>query len=133
MRSEDKPPLVLVRLNDEQIKKAKAVNGPRKRITHTLLCGSYGQIFGTEKQCRKYYDAWRQIFPQIFSTAYENDNREISDYETTTELVMKLIYASEPHLIEDDDSTTLTKPAVRRNPGNGKHAICQFIFGIACA
>ena len=33
------PDLILVALTPEQIAKAKAVNGPRKRITHALLCG----------------------------------------------------------------------------------------------
>jgi hypothetical protein len=54
--------LVLAKLNDEQVALARQTNGARRRITHALLCGSYGQIFGTEKQCAKYYDAWGDIF-----------------------------------------------------------------------
>ncbi|EGR1559814.1 hypothetical protein D6Y19_24695 [Vibrio parahaemolyticus] len=54
--------LILVALSEEQITQAKAANGQRKKITHALLCGSYGQIFGTEKQCLKYYNAWKDIF-----------------------------------------------------------------------
>ena len=87
--------LVLVVLDEEQIAKAKAANGPRKRITHAIMCGPHGQIFGTEKQCRKYYDPWKRIFPELFSTAYETDNYPISDFRTTPELVMRLIEASD--------------------------------------
>ena len=50
-------PLVLGALNDEQIVQAKAANGPRTRPTHALVCGPYGQIVGTDLQCRKYYEA----------------------------------------------------------------------------
>ena len=28
------------------------------RITHALVCGPYGQMFGTERQCLKYFTAW---------------------------------------------------------------------------
>ena len=65
-------PLILVTLNPEQIAKAKEANGKRKRITHTLLCGHYGQIFGTEKHCLKYYTAWKQNFPTLFSRSKTN-------------------------------------------------------------
>ena len=47
--------LTLVTLSDEQVAKAKVANGPRKRITHALICGPHGQMFGTEKQCLKYW------------------------------------------------------------------------------
>ncbi len=30
----------------------------RKRITHALICGPYGQVFGTEKECLQYFTAW---------------------------------------------------------------------------
>ena len=59
--------LVLVTLTKEQIAKAKEANGPRKRITHALLCGPYGQMFGTENQCWKYYAAWSEIFSELFA------------------------------------------------------------------
>ena len=36
--------LTLVALNQEQITKAKEVNGKRKQITHAVICGPYGQL-----------------------------------------------------------------------------------------
>ncbi|MFQ2347694.1 MULTISPECIES: hypothetical protein [Aeromonas] len=47
--------LILVVLDVEQIAKAKDENGKRKQITHALVVGNYGVMFGTEKQCMKYY------------------------------------------------------------------------------
>ena len=88
-----KQPLILVKLSDEQIALAKAKNGPRKQITHALLCGAYGQVFGTEKHCLKYYEAWRRTFPKLFSTAHRIDAHPISDYESTFNLVLRLIEA----------------------------------------
>ena len=49
--------LVLVTLNDGQMKSAKQLTGSRKQITHALICVPNRQIFGTEKECRKYYSA----------------------------------------------------------------------------
>ena len=43
--------LTLVILTPEQIARAKEANGSRKRITHALVCGPYGRMFGTERQC----------------------------------------------------------------------------------
>ena len=83
--------LVLLTLNKEQIEKAKEVNGARKQITHALLCGSSGQLFGTEKQCQKYYSVWANIFPNIFVEAFESDNQEITDFSSTFDLVNILI------------------------------------------
>lgn len=88
-------PLILVTLNPEQIAKAKEANGKRKRITHTLLCGHYGQIFGTEKHCLKYYTAWKQNFPTLFSEAKQTDLYEIIDFETTFNLTTKFIDAED--------------------------------------
>ena len=55
--------VLLVKLNAEQIKLAKHENGERTQISHAVVCGKYGQLFGTEKQCRKYYEVWKRIFP----------------------------------------------------------------------
>lgn len=95
--------LTLVTLSAEQIVKAKAANGPRQRITHALICGPYGQMFGTEKQCLKYWLAWdpnrgvevslgnfRAIFPDLFDRAVRAKRYEISDFEHTFNLVNKL-------------------------------------------
>ena len=96
--------LTLVRLNPEQIAEAKRVNGARKRITHALICGPYGQIFGTESQCLKYWEAWnprrkievskgkfRAIFPDLFGKAVKTDDFPIANFETTFDLVNELI------------------------------------------
>ena len=88
--------LVLVSLNENQIEKAKSVNGARKQISHALICGPHGQIFGTEKQCRKYFSAWIDIFPYLFDKAVETDNYEISDYTSVFDLVNKLIELHDP-------------------------------------
>ena len=101
-------PLILVALTPEQIAKAKEVNGKQKRITHALLCGPYGQLFGTEKQCRKYFNVWnpayrlevspgkfRAIFPRVFSKAIETSHHEIVDFASTFDLVNILIEAEE--------------------------------------
>ena len=109
MPTEKKHDLVLVTLDREQIAKAKHVNGKRKRITHALICGPYGQIFGTKQQCLKYFAAWDPrrrwevapsqwragMFPNLFAAAVETDQYEILDYKTTFNLVIKLIALDE--------------------------------------
>lgn len=92
--------LVLVRLTPEQIARAKAVNGARRRITHGLICGPFGQRFGTELQCRKYFDAWnpankQAIFPRLFGKAIELDDYAITDFSSTDNLVTRLIEAQD--------------------------------------
>ena len=92
--------LVLVRLTPEQIAKAKAANGARRQITHALICGPFGQRFGTELQCRKYFDAWNPanehaIFPGLFGQAVEMDDCAIADFSSTDELVTRLIEAQD--------------------------------------
>ena len=84
--------LTLVTLTPGQIAMAKDANGVRKTITHALICGPYGQIFGTEKQCRKYWVAWDPanrpaIFPKLFGKAVETDNYELTNFKTTFDLV----------------------------------------------
>ncbi|WP_417616999.1 hypothetical protein [Oceanisphaera sp.] len=86
----------LVKLSAEQIALAKDTNGGRKHITHAVVCGNYGQLFGTEKQCRKYYTAWSKIFPRLFSGGEEVDDFDLESFETTPELVMVLIDAHDP-------------------------------------
>lgn len=87
--------LILVALNDEQISQAKAVNGQRKKITHVLLCGSYGQMFGTEKQCLKYYNVWKDIFKGLFGESKAIQTYDVTNYESTFDLVNILIAASD--------------------------------------
>lgn len=101
-------PIILVTLTPDQIARAKAANGKRKRVTHALLCGPYGQRFGTEKQCRQYFTVWdpayrvevspgkfRALFPSLFSKAIETDSHEIVDFKSTFDLVNILIEAEE--------------------------------------
>jgi hypothetical protein len=85
--------VLLVELEDEQIRKAKEANGARKQITHAVVCGEYGQLFGTEKQCRKYYSAWSEIFPKLFDGGKEVKGHEPVSYESTFDLVNVLIAA----------------------------------------
>ena len=92
--------ITLVTLSPDQISWAKEANGSRKRITHALICGPYGQRFGTEKQCLKYFTAWdpgqpQPLFPTLFDKAVKTGTYEITDYESTCELTMKLFEASE--------------------------------------
>ena len=100
--------LTFVALTPEQILKAKEVNGSRKRITHALICGPYGQMFGTEKQCLKYFTVWdpeylievapgrfEAIFPGLFDKAVRTTQFEITDYKATWDLVGKLIEVTE--------------------------------------
>jgi len=85
--------VLLVELDNEQIQKAKKANGARKQITHAVVCGQYGQIFGTEKQCKKYYSAWSEIFPKLFDGGKEVKGYELASYESTFDLVNVLIAA----------------------------------------
>lgn len=100
--------LTLVRLTADQIVRAKEVHGSRKRITHALICGPYGQMFGTEKQCLKYFTVWdpayrfevspgkfRSIFPNLFDKAVKTDTYDIDDYKSTPELTDILINAND--------------------------------------
>lgn len=97
--------LILVSLNEEQISKAKAVNGERKRITHALLCGSYGRIFGTEKQCSKYYNVWKDIFKDLFFESKTVQACDVLNYESTFNLVNILIVASDENKKIDNRPT----------------------------
>lgn len=79
--------VILAELQPEQIKKAKIANGQRKKITHAVICGEYGQMFGTERQCRKYYVAWSRVFPYVFDGGKEIKGHEPTSYESTFDLV----------------------------------------------
>lgn len=89
--------LILVQLSDDQILQARKINGKQKKITHAVLCLDYGQLFGTEIQCKKYFDSWKNIFSKLFSKTYETNKYEIIDYQTTFNLVN--------HLIQESDKT----------------------------
>jgi len=87
--------LILVVLDAEQIAKAKDENGKRKQITHALVVGNYGVMFGTEKQCIKYYSVWKDIFKDLFGKCYETDQYHISAYTCSGNVVIDLIEESD--------------------------------------
>ena len=73
-----------------------------------MICGPYGQIFGTEKQCLKYFTAWdpaytievapgkhQAMFPNLFDRAVKTDRHEITDYRSTWDLTETLIHADD--------------------------------------
>ena len=123
--------LVLVTLTPDQILRAKESNGKRKRITHALLCGSYGQLFETEKQCLKYFTAWdpeyrievssgnfKPVFSGLFDKAIRTDNYEITDYESTWNLTGKLIEASDA--LQSDTAKRVSQPDRQTDIPNSK-------------
>ena len=99
--------LTLVILTPEQIARAQEANGTRTRITHALVCGPYGQMFGTQRQCLKYFTAWdpdhrievapgkyRALFADLFGQAVTTTAYAFSDYRTTPDLATRLTEAS---------------------------------------
>ena len=99
--------LTLVILTAEQIARAKEANGRRKRITHALVCGPYGQMFGTERECLKYFTEWdpdhrievapgqfRALFADLFDEAVKTTAYPLSNYRTTPDLATRLMAAS---------------------------------------
>lgn len=99
--------LTLVILTPEQIAHAREANGSRKRITHALVCGPHGQMFGTERQCLKYFTVWdpdhrievapgkfQALFADLFDKAVKTTAYAISDYRTTPDLATRLMEAS---------------------------------------
>ena len=99
--------LTLVILTPEQIARAREANGSRTRITHALVCGPYGQMFGTERECRKYFTLWdpdhrievapgqfRALFANLFDRAVTTTAYAIGDYRTTPDLAARLTAAA---------------------------------------
>ncbi|NKC13179.1 MAG: hypothetical protein GKR94_13550 [Gammaproteobacteria bacterium] len=112
-----KEDIILVSLTAKQIKKAKQINGERKKITHCLLCGSYGQIFGTEKHCRKYFSAWSKIFPNLFKASFERDDYHIEKFESTFDLVNILISHDDKLKNTLSEQSTLLKNTTTKKEG----------------
>ena len=97
--------LILSKLNPEQTALANKHNGARKKITHVLICGPDGQLFGTEAQCTKYWLAWRPpkgVFADLFGKAHKSDRCDIRNYMSTPELVNVLISIEEERGHETD-------------------------------
>ena len=99
--------LTLVILTREQIARAREANGSRTRVTHALVCGPYGQMFGTERQCLKYFTLWdpdhrievapgkfQAPFADLFDRAVKTTAFAIGDYRTTPDLAARLMVAS---------------------------------------
>lgn len=120
--------LILAKLNDNQIEKAKAKNGERKQITHAVLCGRYGQIFGTETHCNKYYSAWSKIFPFLFEKAIKASDIEIKDYQGTFNLVNILIEEND-EFTPKPDLSFLDEP----NSKPKKRGVLSKLFGKLCS
>lgn len=104
--------LVLASLNKEQIFRAKEENGKRRQITHALVVGAHGTMFGTEKQCRKYYFVWSDIFKELFGKCYETDQYQVNCYVDSGNVVMSLIEESDGKKakIVQHQSTQQSKP-----------------------
>lgn len=120
--------LTFVRLSAAQIAKAKAANGPKRKITHALICGNYGQLFGTEKQCRKYFSAWTKIFPLIFPRAVETTVFEIADYKSTFNLVIKLIEANDA--LSSSSPQRHSDVSTTSRPSRAKKGFFARLFGL---
>jgi len=52
-------------------------------------------MFGTEKQCIKYYSVWKNIFKDIFEKCYETDQYHLTTYTCSGNVVMDLIAESD--------------------------------------
>lgn len=111
--------LTLVQLSDDQITLAKEANGLRKQITHGLICGPYGQRFGTEKQCRKYYSAWEKTFPCLFDKGVVTNNFAIINYQETFNLVNILIELHDPLEKANRPSLNALHTQEKKKPANG--------------
>lgn len=95
-RRERRADLVLVTLTDAQIERAKAADGERKKITHAVVCGCFGRMFGTERQCLKQFGAWAGIFvPGLLERAVRTDSHEFRDFRTTPNL-RNVLFRAEP-------------------------------------
>lgn len=90
------------------------------------MCGHYGQIFGTEKQCRKYYSAWSEIFPNLFDGGKEVKGHEPASYEYTFDLVNILIAA---HDSLEKKSEARQKPSTQRPARLRKKGFFEKLFG----
>ena len=85
--------LLLIELTADQSEHARALNGPRKRITHAVMVPGVGQRFGTLKQCTRYYQAWEQLYSSLLLRLGEQlrgSEIEIENFETDPDLSVKL-------------------------------------------
>ena len=79
--------LALVGLAAKQQRRALEANPNLQQATFAVLCGSYGQIFGTARQCKPMYETWRRLYLDVlFESAFESHQFAISDYRTTVDL-----------------------------------------------
>lgn len=82
--------VLLVRLSRAQSEAARKANCNQKDYTHAVICGEYGQLFGTETFCRKYFNSWARIFPLIFDGGAEINSMEIHNFSHTADLAETL-------------------------------------------
>ena len=98
--------LILVKLSPLQISQAKAANRQAEADYPCVAMRVVWTIFGTEKQCRKYFSVWnpsyktevapgkfKALFPALFDKAVETDRHEIREFKTTFNLINRLIEA----------------------------------------
>lgn len=117
--------LCLAALNPSQIEQAKASLGSRKQITHVLMCGKFGKIFGTEKQCRKYFVPWSTIFPELFDSAIVTEQCELEDYVEKRDLVLTLIDESEKRKKRTNALLELSEDDASILPSDGNSGILK--------
>ena len=116
-------------MSDEQITLAKEANGKRKRMTHVLIAGDYGQIYGTEKQCLKYYNVWKDIFKELFDGhANLQFVEQIEDYKSTFNLVKILI--SEHDKLPSSTQSKLKALEEELKEEAPKKSFLQRLFGL---
>ena len=82
------PSLILLALSPKQRKRAHKANpGLGSVPAYVVLCGQYGQLFGSASQCRSLYEWWRnQYLDALFASAFESKSFPVDDYRSTPDL-----------------------------------------------
>ena len=105
--------LIMAALDDEQVAKAKQANGKNRRITHVVICGDYGRVFGTYNQCARHFSFFKNTFKKLFFEAKIVDSCRINDYQDTFEIENVLfakIYEKEKRLTVKNKIQNHPKP-----------------------
>ena len=75
--------LIMATLTNEQIVKAKRYNGKGRRMTHVIICGEYGKVFGTEIQCLRLFSILKNTFRKLFSDVKIIESCQLTTYKET--------------------------------------------------
>lgn len=80
--------LILLALSPKQRKRAHEANpGLGSVPAYVVLCGQYGQLFGSASQCRSLYEWWRnQYLDALFASAFESASFPVDGYRSTPDL-----------------------------------------------